>query len=185
MYNSIMSQIVLYPSQILRERSVEVEKVDDHLISDIREVEEVLKKTDNGAGLSAIQIGIKKRFFVTGKKGVVVINPKIIGKKGDKTYLKTKGDDLREDDFLEGCLSVPDFFGMVKRWLEIEAEWQVIKNGKLERKREKLKNFEAVVFQHELDHLNGILFIDHIKKEGGKFYKWLAGQMIEWKLEEV
>ncbi|RLC35603.1 peptide deformylase [Candidatus Shapirobacteria bacterium] len=180
-----MRQIVIYPSKILRQKSQEVLKVDKKLKQEIEEVEEVLRKTDNGAGLPAIQIGIKKRFFMMSKKRGMVINPKIIKTIGKKTYLKIEKGDLSEEDFLEGCLSVPDFFGTVKRWAKIEAEWAELKGEELRKKTEVLEGFEAVIFQHELDHLNGILFIDHIKRDGGKLYKSVAGKMIEWKVESV
>ena len=48
-----------------------------------------------------------------------------------------------------------------------------------------LNGFEAIVFQHELDHLDGILFIDYIKRDGGKFYKFVGEKKVEWSIDKV
>jgi len=84
------------------------------------------------------------------------INPRIIKKSKQITF----GPD-KEDPILEGCLSIPELYGAVPRNLWIEAEYQFIDNGKLLEAKTKLENFEARVFQHEADHLNGILFTDY------------------------
>ena len=99
-------------------------------------------------------------------------------------------EDGGEEDFLEGCLSFPDFFGTVKRYLKIEAEWEVLQcrtDGSFElvKKTKIMNGFEAIVFQHEADHLDGVLFIDHIKRDGGKFYKWVGKEKIVWSIDKV
>ena len=60
----------------------------------------------------------------------------------------------------EGCLSIPAGFGQVERWQDIDIEYDAEFDGKIVRKSENIKGFTAVIFQHETDHLNGILFID-------------------------
>lgn len=60
----------------------------------------------------------------------------------------------------EGCLSIPAGFGQVERWQDIDIEYDAEADGKIVRKSENIKGFTAVIFQHETDHLNGILFID-------------------------
>ncbi|MBR4489241.1 peptide deformylase, partial [bacterium] len=60
----------------------------------------------------------------------------------------------------EGCLSIPAGFGQVERWQDIDIEYDAEVDGKIVRKSENIKGFTAVIFQHETDHLNGILFID-------------------------
>ena len=82
------------------------------------------------------------------------------------------------EDFLEGCLSFPDYFGTVKRFLKIKVKWQEVLGNKLVSRSKELEGYEAVVWQHESDHLWGKLFIDYIKKEGGKFYRWNGKEMI-------
>lgn len=184
-----MKKIVLYPAKILREVLPAVKAVDKKLIEDVADLSELLEKSDNGAGLSANQIGSRKRFFglknVQTKKVDIFINPKIVMPFGEKVYPVIKKEDGGEDDFLEGCLSFPDYFGTVKRYLKIEAGWEEIEGDKLVKKTKTMSGFEAIVFQHEADHLDGVLFIDHIKRDGGKFYKWAADEKIVWDVNKV
>jgi len=177
-----MRKIVIYPAEILRQKTEEIKVVDKKLLSEIKDLEKILKNGDNAAGLAAPQIGLNKRFFGSkelGKEGKVsvFINPKIEKVYGDKVYPKIVDEKKNETDFLEGCLSFPGYFGTVKRFLEIEVVWQEIENGILVTKNKKLGGFEAIVWQHESDHLEGIVFIDHIKEEGGKFFKDIGGKM--------
>ena len=137
-------------------------------IKDIKEmlrnsqIEELAKKYDlrPGMGLSAIQLGIAKRYFVVvyeyeeGKfEEYVVINPKILSESEEKIYVEEG----------EGCLSVNrPIDGIVPRSARIKVEFFDEKGNKQTlRLREEL----AIVFQHEIDHLNGILFYDHIDKK--------------------
>jgi peptide deformylase len=105
----------------------------------------------NGIGLSANQVGVRKRIFVmdtsnSGSRRNVFINPVIT-------------DFKNEDRFREGCLSFPDIFAFVKRPTEITIS-ALNENG--EETIMHLSGIEAICFQHELDHLNGIQFIDHL-----------------------
>ena len=113
-----------------------------------------------GMGLSAIQVGIKKRIFVIvyeyeeGQfENYIFINPKIISQSEELVYV----------DGGEGCLSINrEIEGIVPRCARIKAEYYDIKGNKQTiRLREEL----SIAFQHELDHLNGILFYDHIDKK--------------------
>lgn len=161
--------------------SKEIRQIDDNFLSQVEILKEELAKGENAAGLAAPQIGISKRFFgikKSDKKIEIFINPKIVKTFGNRVYPKIIDKDNKEDDFLEGCLSVPDYFGTVKRYLQIEIEWKELKGEKLVSKRKKLSGFEAIVWQHESDHLEGKLFIDYIKKEGGKFYRWDGKEMV-------
>ena len=112
-----------------------------------------------GMGLSAIQVGIAKRIFVIvyeyeegNFENYIFINPKLISNSEEQIYV----------DGGEGCLSINrDIEGIVPRSARIKAEYYDTDGNKhVIRLREEL----AVVFQHELDHLNGILFYDHIDK---------------------
>ena len=122
---------------------------------------ELAKKYDlrPGMGMAAIQLGIPKRYFVVvyevedGEfETYVVINPKITSTSSEKIYV--------EDG--EGCLSVNrPVDGIVPRHARITVEGYDINGNKIQiRAREEL----SIAFQHEIDHLNGILFIDHIDK---------------------
>lgn len=186
-----MKKIVIYPADILRKKTEEIKVVDKKLLKEIDELTKILKAGDNAAGLAATQIGLNRRFFGSKEIGngqvFVFINPKIEKKYGEKVYPKiiidkrpsprSSGEET-EQDFLEGCLSFPKLFGTVKRFLKIDVSWSEIEKDKLVIRNKTLSGFEAIVWQHESDHLEGIVFIDHIKEEGGKFYKDVDGKMI-------
>ena len=123
------------------------------------QIEELAEKYDlrPGMGLSAIQIGIPKRYFVVvyeydeGKfDNYIIINPKIVSNSMEKIYVELG----------EGCLSVNrEVDGIVPRYARVTIEGYDMDGNKIRvRGREEL----AIAFQHELDHLNGILFYDHI-----------------------
>ena len=125
------------------------------------QIEEIAEKYNliPGMGMAAVQIGILKRFFTVvyekdeGEFDVyVVVNPKITSTSTEKIYV--------EDG--EGCLSINrSTEGIVPRFARITVEGYDTKGNKIKlRLREDL----AIAFQHEIDHLNGILFIDHIDK---------------------
>lgn len=172
-----MGKIVFYPNKILRVETKEIVSIDDKLQEDVDNLMWTLQKErDHAAGLAAVQIGLDRRFFglVTGQKRnlQVFINPKIVKVFGQKLRPIMTFDNGKQEDFLEGCLSFPGLFGTVNRYLRIEAEWEELSDKRLEHKRKVLEGIEAIAYQHELDHLNGILFIDHIKEEGGELYIW-------------
>lgn len=182
-----MRKIVIFPSLVLRKQAKEVDRVDERLRREVADLRRLLEKSENGAALAAPQIGVSKRFF--GRKdedGVrVVVNPEIRKTFGRKEYPMMDKDDGSKEGFLEGCLSFPGYYGRVKRWLKIEAGWQEIVRGRLVERGEVLKAFEAIVFQHERDHLNGVLFVDHIKEDKGKFFKREGGKLVKGRVREV
>ena len=113
-----------------------------------------------GMGLSAVQLGILKRYFVVvheyeeGKfDNYIVINPKIVSNSMEQIYVEAG----------EGCLSVNrEVDGIVPRYARVTVEGYDRDGNKISiRAREEL----AIAFQHEIDHLNGILFYDHIDKK--------------------
>ena len=172
-----MRKIVVYPDKILRANTLEIKTVDSKLEVDLGELVATLTKEKNhAAGLAAVQVGLNRRFFglVMGEKRElsIYINPRIEKSFGQKSRPIMTYDDGGKEDFLEGCLSFPGLFGTVKRYLQIEASWDELKEGKLISKNRMMEGLEAIAYQHELDHLNGILFIDHIKEEGGELYEW-------------
>lgn len=182
-----MRKIVMFPNKILRTETKKIERIDGKLIEEINELKEILMSNENGAGLAAPQIGISKKFLGIKENGKVkiLINPKLEKVWGEKVYPKIQDEEGKESDFLEGCLSFPDLYGTVKRYLKIEVSWEEIKDKKLETRTEILEGFGAIVWQHENDHLEGILFVDHIKEEGGKFYEWKDKEKIKKDINEV
>lgn len=178
-------EIVMFPNKILRTKTKEVGDIDEELIQETEELKEMLELSENGAGLAAPQIGISKSFLgIKDREGVkILINPKLIASFGDKVYPKIIEEDGSESDFLEGCLSFPDLYGTVKRFLKIKVVWEVLQNRidgsyELVKKEKELRGFEAIVWQHEVDHLDGVLFVDHIKNDGGKFYSWVGKKKV-------
>lgn len=116
----------------------------------------VTSENSKGVGIAAPQVGINRQVILVqrvdkeDKPFEFYINPKIIW----------QSEILREGD--EGCLSIPDVYKSVKRSLVITIEFQNIEN---EIFSETLEGFVAVIFQHEIDHLNGILFTDRIESQ--------------------
>ena len=154
-----MKKIIEIPNQNLRKVSKPVTKVDKKFIKFVAEIEETLDKKRNprGVGLAAPQVDSPQRVFVLNvDKLQTYINPKIVKTSENTTF----GPDP-EDPIMEGCLSMPDLYGPVPRWEWIETEFQTLENGELISKTATFKDFEARVFQHELDHLDGILFTDY------------------------
>lgn len=115
-----------------------------------------------GVGLAAPQIGLDKKMLVilaSDEEGNThfypMINPKLVSYSEEKTYLPTG----------EGCLSVDrPVEGLVHRAKRVTVDTYLYNDGKLSHVKLRLKNYIAIVFQHEYDHLNGILFVDRINK---------------------
>lgn len=173
-------EIEMFPSKVLRTKTAKITMVDEELLEEIKDLKEMLEASENGAGLAAPQIGISKSFLgiKEGEKVKILINPRLEAFFGEKVYPKIVDNEGNESDFLEGCLSFPDLYGTVKRYLKIKVSWDEIKNKKLETRNEILEGFGAIVWQHEVDHLDGVLFVDHIRREGGKFYTWVGKKKV-------
>jgi len=140
-------KILTVGNTILQTLSNEVDLNDENLKHNIELMLKFVQAEENIAiGLSAIQIGIPKRFFVMrmGYEYKEIINPIIIYKNNKKRSH-------------EACLSVPGQSGYVKRYNKIKVTYYDLNNVKHQKT---LKGLNAMVFQHELDHLNGLLFID-------------------------
>jgi peptide deformylase len=156
-------EILIFGNPILREKAKPVENIDGELKETIDKMAEIMYKA-KGIGLAANQVGILKRFFIMdvsqreGKNKLeVYINPEIVFTEGETIYE-------------EGCLSIPGYFAPVKRYAKIYIKAYDIDGKPIERE---LDEISAIVFQHEYDHLDGILFIDRlspIKKQ--LFKKW-------------
>ena len=136
--------------EILKKHSREVEVIDDKIRTLATDMMETMHEY-NGLGLAAPQVGILKRIIVIDlyEEGMqfTLINPVIIKAKGEQVVS-------------EGCLSFPNQFGKVKRPLEVEVEALDIDGRKV---RIKGKDLLAQALCHEIDHLNGELFIDKVE----------------------
>lgn len=152
MHMSVL-EIITYPNKFLSRPTQPVKNIDGKLQALISDMATTMYQAP-GVGLAAIQVGINKSFLVYDvspkdqeRSLQVLINPRIVSREGTV---------LSED---EGCLSVPDFRADVKRSSAILVEGFDRNEKAL---RIEAEGFLAVVLQHEIDHLNGILFIDRI-----------------------
>jgi len=141
-------EIKKYPDPILRKKSEEVKEVTEPVKKLGQEMIQTMMEKD-GLGLAAPQVGKLKRIIVvqTVNGPGVFINPELI-KKSRETEIKE-----------EGCLSFPKLFLKIKRARETEIE---ALNSQGEKIKVKTEGLPARVFQHEIDHLDGILFIDRL-----------------------
>ncbi len=143
--------IITYPNQILREKTQKVEKIDKNIKKLINEMKKIMLQ-NNGVGLAANQIGINLSIFVAydyeKEKFYTFINPNIIKFLGQEKIMD------------EGCLSIPDKWGQVKRYEGVVIEYEDLFGKK---KKLRVNGLLAQIIQHEIDHLNGILFIDKTK----------------------
>lgn len=140
--------IHLLGSPVLREQASLVGEVDDDVIMLVKDLFDTMK-ADNGIGLAANQVGIKRRVAVVqvgDDDQLVLIDPEIVEHEGSE-----RGE--------EGCLSIPEIFGDVDRAQRVVVETTSLGN---ERIRIEAHELTARVIQHEIDHLDGILFIDHL-----------------------
>lgn len=144
--------IVVYGDPVLREVSTEVENIDVEIKDLVSNMMDALKKA-KGLGLSAVQIGVLKRVFIIDLSSVdptetirVFVNPVIISKDG-------------ENEMEEGCLSFPGIYQKITR-----PENVVVRATDLDGNEFELKatGLAARAVQHESDHLEGTLFIDHL-----------------------
>jgi peptide deformylase len=152
--------IVEVPDPLLRQKSTPVEKVDDEVRSLIADMFETMYDAP-GIGLAAIQVGIPKRILV-----IDLQEPKEEGGepvRDPRVFINPEILDSSDQDvpYTEGCLSVPDQYAEVDRPDRIRARWLDEDGNSHEADIEGLL---ATCLQHEMDHLEGILFIDHLSR---------------------
>lgn len=140
--------VVKYPAPVLFKGTEEVDQIGERERILIKDMIDTMY-LERGVGLAANQIGVSKRIFVVSVDGVrgkeiICINPRIIRRKGSVSVE-------------EGCLSIPGYFDEVKRYQEVTLRAKNLE-GKIE--EIKARGLLARVFQHETDHLDGILFVN-------------------------
>lgn len=147
--------LIILPDPLLRQVSKPIERVD----SDVTKLADDMLETmydAPGIGLAAIQVGVPRRMLVIDiaregeeKQPLVFLNPEILSSSDDRSIYE------------EGCLSIPDYYAEVERpasvtvkYLDREGKEQILE----------AEGLLATCLQHEIDHLNGVLFIDHISR---------------------
>lgn len=146
-------KIIEYPDTLLREKSQPVEQVDSAVAELLRQMLQKMYDT-HGVGLAAPQVGILKRLVVIDvgskegqEKPLLMVNPEIV----------EKSEEIKKAS--EGCLSVPNQYAPVERFASVTVSY-LDENGV--RQEISADGLLAVALQHEIDHLNGILFIDYL-----------------------
>ncbi|MFH1653917.1 MAG: peptide deformylase [Pseudomonadota bacterium] len=145
----MIRKIFTYPSDILYKKALRVERVDDEVRALLADMVDTLYSTESGIGLAAPQVGVSLRVIVVDDREgnlLHLINPEIVSRSG-------------ETSSEEGCLSVPGLCVSIDRSEEITVKYMDISG---EEKMLDAKGFLAIVIQHECDHLDGVLIIDHV-----------------------
>ena len=145
-------QLVKYPNSVLKCQALPIGEAKEDLKELIEEMFEVMYEAE-GVGLAAPQVGISKRIVVVDPtqgldERLIMLDPKIIGKSGDEVAE-------------EGCLSLPGIKADVKRAYEVEVRYKDLKG---QEKSLLAQGLLARIIQHEVDHLEGILFIDKLSE---------------------
>jgi peptide deformylase len=136
---------------VLRKKAKRVSIIDSSIQGLINDMVETMQDAD-GVGLAAPQVGVSLRVAVLqmpGEEPVAIINPAIVKRGG-------------EQEVTEGCLSIPGIFGQLKRSASVTVKGR---DGEGRAIRIKATGLMAEALEHEIDHLNGILYIDHIESQ--------------------
>ena len=192
-----MSPVLLVPNLVLRTPAKLVAAIDKRVLDIIKDMEKTLlaAKSPAGVGLAAPQIGILLRLFLIrplpDKTITLFINPEII-----KYSQKTQSPSKNRGTY-EGCLSLPGHYAPVTRSISVTVKYQTQVQDRsqsllakspqapaedlrsqqdageirLVEKTETFSGFPAHIIQHEMDHLNGILFIDRVLEQNAKLFK--------------
>ena len=158
--------ILMYPDPILKQVAAPVVTIDESSVALIQDLVDTMVDSGHSVGVAAPQIGVLSRVLVVdvsksklGKENnhglLEMVNPEIIEKSGSKIMR-------------EGCMSVPDYTGNVTRAERIVAEF-IDRAGQL--RVIEATGFEAVAIQHELDHLDGLLFLDRVSSLKTDLYR--------------
>jgi peptide deformylase len=145
--------IRVFGDPVLRQRAVEIEEIDGKIVRLSEEMLETMYAAP-GVGLAAPQVGIERRIFVydVGEGPMTVINPEIVESRGEWEYE-------------EGCLSVPDLHWLIVRPKEVHLVGHDLQGNELSIEADELL---GRVFQHELDHLDGILLLERLERDQRK-----------------
>jgi len=190
-----MYKIVTSPSKILVQKAGNVKSFDNKLKKILSSMEETLLATYDpiGVGLAAPQVGLPLRIFQmkpTEKSKVTsYINPVIVSTSEEEEVPhfegrneKTNKPESSKNKLLEGCLSIPNIWGNVTRKKEVVLSWQDENGNNF---KQTFTGFPAIIIQHEVDHLNGILFTTHVIAQNEKLFKSHKNKEEEDEFEEI
>ena len=144
-------KVLTVPEPVLRQKSKRVKNIDGSVRKLAADMIETMHAA-SGVGLAAPQVGVPLRVIVIGmpeEEDFVLINPQIVRKNGERMVT-------------EGCLSVPGYFGEIQRAQRVTAKGKDLSGKEIRIKAEELL---AQALEHEIDHLNGVLYIDHLESK--------------------
>lgn len=147
--------IITLPDPVLRKKAAEIERVDRHLLEFAENMLATMYDAP-GIGLAAPQVGVLRRIIVMDpsrdeapKEPLIMVNPVIL----------ERSQEMRVHE--EGCLSIPDFMAEIERPAQTRVGYIDVEGKKQEAK---LEGIWSTLVQHEIDHLNGVLFIDYLSR---------------------
>ena len=141
--------IRIAPEPVLRQKSKRVRTIDGSIQRLIGDMIETMHSA-SGVGLAAPQVGVPLRVIVIGlpeEEDIVLINPQIVRRTGERLVT-------------EGCLSIPGYFGEIKRAQRVTVKGRDLSGKEI---RIKAEDLLAQALEHEIDHINGVLYIDHLE----------------------
>ncbi|TSC85268.1 MAG: peptide deformylase [Microgenomates group bacterium Gr01-1014_16] len=166
-----MNSILTAPNPVLRQVAKPVEHLDKRTLGIIEDMISTLKKAKSpeGVGLAATQIGISLRIFLIrplpNQTITLFINPEII------KFSQRQQSPKNNKGVYEGCLSLPGHYAPITRSMSVTVKYQTAINHELITMNQTFTGFPAHIIQHELDHLNGILFVDRVLEQNTKLFK--------------
>jgi peptide deformylase len=140
------------PDPVLRQKAKRVSKIDGSIKKLIKDMLETVHADPGRAALAAPQVGVSLRVIVIdvpGVEDIVLVNPEIVKSSGEHAVT-------------EGCLSVPGYYGEIKRAKRVTAKGRDASGQEI---RIKADGLLAQALQHEIDHLNGMLYVDHLESQ--------------------
>jgi peptide deformylase len=149
--------IRVVPDPILKQKAKRVKAIDGSIKKLVADMIETLHAAPGRVGLAAPQVGVPLRVIVIGipeEEDIALINPEIVRREGERMVT-------------EGCLSIPGYFGVVKRAESVRAKGRDVGGKEVKIKADELL---AQALEHEIDHLNGVLYIDYLESPD-KLYK--------------
>ena len=144
--------ILTLPDPVLRQKAKRVKTIDSSIKKLIANMLETVRADPGRAALAAPQVGVSLRVIVIdipGAENIVLINPEIVKRSGERSVT-------------EGCLSVPGYYGEIKRSEQVTAKGRDASGKEIRIKADELL---AQALEHEIDHLNGMLYIDHLESQ--------------------
>ena len=175
-----MLKIVHIPHQVLTSPTQPVVAFDKALKKLVIDMEETLiaQVDPQGVGLAATQIGKSMALFIMKPsldvETQVFVNPTVLELDWKKPARRSTSKKKEKDEPLEGCLSIPRIWSPVKRAQKVHLQYQDV-TGKQFKKW--FKNFEAIIVQHEVDHLNGILFTQRALEQNATLFEEKNGEL--------